>query len=195
MKKIALLVVLASIFIFAGCSQKESESASIQKETKPTNEVLQNETEFKYSVEEIKNKLSNPSSHYENSVKFPDVKADKWESDKNSQGDTVYHSYVEKTKQAFGITVSKDGKITDVIVSAHIPNNSTEKTFENVIAAAEIISSATGLQGDEVKKKIYKLFQAQNDIDMVEHDGFMLVKRMLKDKRMLMFSVSLQNRK
>lgn len=78
MKIPIFLLSLVYILILTNYNSEWTEMVHAQKILNPISEtILKNKPVNYYSIEEVRERLSNPSSHYKNSSKFPELKAGK----------------------------------------------------------------------------------------------------------------------
>ncbi|WCN37099.1 hypothetical protein [Aneurinibacillus uraniidurans] len=189
MKKYFFLLILICLFTFTGCNQKEKEAANSQETAKPAtaSESKLHQAGFTYSVDEVKSRLSNPSSHYKGKNTKPEIKAGEWSfkpMKNDKEGKALSSANAVNTYQRFIITPNKKNKVTIICAATFFSGELTDTTLEEAIRAAEITASAMGIEGDEIKKKIRELLVSENEFNLIEFGELGLMKRVRKDDQL-----------
>lgn len=171
------------MFIFTGCSQTETVNVT-------ANDVLQRKSVvYKYSPQEVRDRLSNPSSHYKSSGKFPDIKAGTWEIGKNDSGNEIHYSYIDSLGTTLAMEVNKENELTIIGFIAYDWDKPTEQKLEKVNAVAEMVASSIGLRGGEINRHIHKLVRAKGDYSGLDYRDFIL--ETVSDRKDKTFSFSI----
>ncbi|BAU29371.1 hypothetical protein DFP93_11565 [Aneurinibacillus soli] len=189
MKKYIFLFTLVCMVFLTVCNQQEKEVVNTQEPEKSitASEAKLHQAGFTYSVNEVKNRLSNPSSHYKGKNTNPEIKAGEWSftpMKNDKEGKVISSANSVNTYQRFIITPNKKNKVTIICATTYFSGELTDTTLEEAIRAAEITASAMGIAGDEIKKKIRELLVSENEYNLIEFGDLGLMKRVRKDDQL-----------